>query len=156
MPDSMYEKLGELLYEAIESGNFFSRNPASEGKKSQENTKDCIQKSTQAENSKQKDENDSKTVYNSVHNQNEKSRRIVQKNKKLIKHAHSSIQKACTFVGITNEMSYEDAKKQFRKKLLRFHPDRNADNEVMRKITREKTEELLQAWKIIEDWFRSE
>ena len=156
MPDSMYEKLGELLNEAIESGNFFARNTASESEESQENTEDYIQKSTQTENLKQKDKNDSKTVYNSIHNLNEKSRRIVQKNKKLIKYAHFSVQKACTFVGITDEMSYEDAKKQFRKKLLRFHPDRNADNEVMRKITREKTEELLQAWKIIEDWFRSE
>ena len=152
----MYEKLGELLNEAIESGNFFARNPASESEKSQEDTEDCIQKSTQTENLKQKDKNNFKTVYNSIHNQNKKSHRIVQKNKKLIKYAHFSVQKACTFVRITDEMSYEDAKKQFRKKLLRFHPDRNADNEVMRKITREKTEELLQAWKIIEDWFRSE
>ena len=29
MPDSMYDKLGELLSEALESGNFFYENPYS-------------------------------------------------------------------------------------------------------------------------------
>ena len=29
MPDSMYDKLGELLSEALDSGNFFYENPYS-------------------------------------------------------------------------------------------------------------------------------
>ena len=75
------------------------------------------------------------------------------KNKILLKNAGTEIQKAAKTIGITDEMSLEDAKKQFRKKLMRFHPDKNADNETMRKITKEKTEQILSNWKILEEWF---
>lgn len=130
MPDSMYDKLGELLSEALESGNFFYENPYS------------------AQNTQQKSYEKEK-IIDSV----QEEKKNPHENKILLKNAGTEIQKAAEIIGITDEMSLEDAKKQFRKKLMRFHPDKNADNETMRKITKEKTEQILSNWKILEEWF---
>lgn len=130
MPDSMYDKLGELLSEALESGNFFYENPYS------------------AQNTQQKSYEKEK-IIDSV----QEEKKSPHKNKILLENAGTEIQKAAEIIGITDEMSLEDAKKQFRKKLMRFHPDKNADNETMRKITKEKTEQILSNWKILEEWF---
>ena len=130
MPDSMYDKLGELLSEALESGNFFYENQSS------------------AQNTQQKSYEKEK-IIDSV----QEEKKNPHKNKILLKNAGTEIQKAAEISGITDEMSLEDAKKQFRKKLMRFHPDKNADNETMRKITKEKTEQILSNWKILEEWF---
>lgn len=141
MPDSMYDKLGELLSEALESGNFFYETPYS------------------AQNTQQKSYEKEKIIDSVVQeekkNPHEKSphEKSPHKNKILLKNAGTEIQKAAEIIGITDEMSLEDAKKQFRKKLMRFHPDKNADNETMRKITKEKTEQILSNWKILEEWF---
>lgn len=130
MPDSMYDKLGELLSEALESGNFFYENPYS------------------AQNTQQKSYEKEKII-----DPVQKEKKNPHKNKILLKNAGTEIQKAAEIIGITDEMSLADAKKQFRKKLMRFHPDKNADNETMRKITKEKTEQILSNWKILEEWF---
>lgn len=130
MPDSMYDKLGELLSEALDSGNFFYENPYS------------------AQNTQQKSYEKEK-IIDSV----QEEKKNPHENKILLKNAGTEIQKAAEIIGITDEMSLEDAKKQFRKKLMRFHPDKNADNETMRKITKEKTEQILSNWKILEEWF---
>lgn len=130
MPDSMYDKLGELLSEALDSGNFFYENPYS------------------AQNTQQKSYEKEKII-----NPAQEEKKSQHKNKILLKNAGTEIQKAAKIIGITDEMSLEDAKKQFRKKLMRFHPDKNADNETMRKITKEKTEQILSNWKILEEWF---
>lgn len=130
MPDSMYDKLGELLSEALESGNFF------------------YEKQSSAQNTQQKSYEKEK-IIDSV----QEEKKNPHENKILLKNAGTKIQKAAEIIGITDEMSLEDAKKQFRKKLMRFHPDKNADNETMRKITKEKTEQILSNWKILEEWF---
>lgn len=130
MPDSMYDKLGELLSEALESGNFF------------------YEKQSSAQNTQQKSYEKEK-IIDSV----QEEKKNPHENKILLKNAGTEIQKAAKIIGITDEMSLEDAKKQFRKKLMRFHPDKNADNETMRKITKEKTEQILSNWKILEEWF---
>lgn len=130
MPDSMYDKLGELLSEALESGNFFYENLYS------------------AQNTQQKSYEKEKII-----DPVQEEKKNPHENKILLKNAGTEIQKAAEIIGITDEMSLEDAKKQFRKKLMRFHPDKNADNETMRKITKEKTEQILSNWKILEEWF---
>ncbi len=139
MPDSMYDKLGELLSEALESGNFFARTQEKQPENKTEENKDIF---------------DTKNVNFFLHNSKTNRNSAAQQNQKTIKYASLKLQKACTFIGITEGMSYEEAKRIFRKKLLRFHPDMNADNEVMRKITKQKTLELLNAWNLIEEWYR--
>jgi len=170
MPDSMFDKLGELISEGFESGNFFaqSKKPAessasgpapngdtgtaSEQAQKPEKTSDSTKKST-------KPSFNQDTVYKSIQVNNQNQDCIVFSNSKLIKYAHPDVQKALSFVGVnlqeTTEITFEQAKKLFHKKLMRFHPDKNAKNETMDKITREKTALILDAWKLIEDWFKS-
>ena len=170
MPDSMFDKLGELISEGFESGNFFAQSKksaensasgpapngdtgtASEQAQKQEKTSDSTKKSTNSSFNRG-------TVYKSIQVNNKNQDCIVSSNSKLIKYAHPDIQKALSFVGVnlqeTTEITFEQAKKLFHKKLMRFHPDKNAKNETMDKITREKTALILDAWKLIEDWFKS-
>ena len=147
MPDSMFDKLGELISEGFESGNFFAQS-----KKPQEKTSDSTKKSTNSSFN-------GDTVYKSIQVNNQNQDCIVSSNSKLIKYAHPDVKKALSFVGVnlqeTTEITFEQAKKHFHKKLMRFHPDKNAKNETMDKITREKTAKILDAWKLIEDWFKS-
>jgi len=151
MPDSMYDKLGKLISDAIESGNFFAQK---DSEKSSESTQKYTEDSQNEEKVEKLNESNDKTVYKNIHSNNQSQPCIVQPDKKLIKYAHPDVQKACSFIGITDEMSFEDAKKQFHKKLMRYHPDRNADNDVMKKITRQKTGELLKAWETFENWYK--
>lgn len=146
MPDSMYDKLGELLSEALESGIFFTQNQENQNKDFKEKLND--------NKTNKKDSFDTKDVRDSSFNCNPDKKNTLQ-NQKRIKYANLKVQKACAIVGIQDGMTFEEAKKVFRKKLLRFHPDKNADNEIMYKITKQKTEELLTAWKLIEEWFKS-
>ena len=139
MPDSMYDKLGELLSEALESGNFFARSQEKHSDNKTEENKDIF---------------DTKNVKDFLHSTKANKNTGAQQNQQSIKYASLKLQKACAFIGITEGMSYEEARRIFRKKLLRFHPDMNADNEVMRKITKQKTLELLTAWNLIEEWYR--
>ena len=171
MPDSMFDKLGELISEGFESGNFFaqSKKPAessasgpapngdtgtaSEEVTGQEKTSDSTKKSTNSSFNRG-------TVYKSIQVNNQNQDCIVSSNSKLIKYAHPDVQKALSFIGVnlqeTTEITFEQAKKLFHKKLMRFHPDKNAKNETMDKITREKTALILDAWKLIEDWFKTQ
>lgn len=122
MPESMYDKLGELLSEALDSGVFFDQSPPSSGKEP---------------------------------SASEQKPSPVQPpfNKPSLINAPAQVQKAAGFLGITKDMTFEEAKKQYRKKLLRFHPDKNADTQVIKKITEEKTEQILKNWAILEAWF---
>lgn len=157
MPESMYDKLGELLRDAIDSGNFFDQNQNKTEQISKETDSECIQNHTENTRNQQNTEKDnnfsSNNVHKSIHLNNNSSDRIVSSSKKLIKYAHPDIQKACSLLEITDDMNFDQAKSQYHKKLQRFHPDKNADNEIMRKITREKTGQIVEAWKLLEKWY---
>lgn len=174
MPDSMFDKLGELISEGFESGNFFaqSKKPAENSASGSAPNADTGNASEQVTEQAQKQENTSDsrkkstnpsfnrdTVYKSIQVNNQNQDCIVSSNSKVIKYAHPDIQKALSFVGVnlqeTTEITFEQAKKLFHKKLMRFHPDKNAKNETMDKITREKTALILDAWKLIDDWFKT-
>ncbi len=155
MPDSMYDKLGELLSKALESGNFFTQNQESQTSTFQKPQDQYTKESANNRTTDEKAAQNTKSADSFTQPASTNKNRIKVQNKKLIKYAHFNVQKACALVGISEGMSYEEAKRVFRKKLFRFHPDRNADNEIMRKITKQKTEELLAAWKIIEEWYKT-
>ncbi|MCR5172061.1 MAG: J domain-containing protein [Treponema sp.] len=174
MPDSMFDKLGELISEGFESGNFFAQNEKSAessasgpspnaGTASKSDSKPAQKQQEKDSHSAQKSTESSfkqDSVHKSIHPDNKNQDCIVFSNSKLIKYAHPDIQKALSFVGVnlsnTTEITFEQAKKLFHKKLMRFHPDKNAKNETMDKITREQTARILDAWKLIEDWFKSQ
>jgi hypothetical protein len=185
MPDSMFDKLGDLLSEAIESGNFFKENQK-ENKETADNSVEGLTRQENADNSSYTREPDLKTteqaglenntdsikkytkqrkkhtnsqnkgysVYKSIQLNNKNQFSIVSSVEKVIKYAHPELKKACTTVEVFEGMTYGEAKKQYHKKLLRYHPDRNSDNEIMKKITKNKTDELVKAWAVIEAWFK--
>ncbi len=93
MPDSMYDKLGELLSEALDSGNFFYENPYS------------------AQNTQQKSYEKEKIIDSVQEEKKNPHEKSPHKNKILLKNAGTEIQKAAKIIGITDEMSLEDARK---------------------------------------------
>lgn len=151
----MYDKLGELLSEKLESGDFFDQN-----KNTQKINQDSVRDSIKNQTPKQK------SVEKSIHTNKPSKACIVKSNNKnnytnvskSIKYAQNYIKDYLTFIGVSldnDTVSYDEVKKLFHKKLMRFHPDRNSDNEVIKKITREKTAQLLEAWEILDKWFKS-
>ena len=125
MPESMYDKLGELLSKALDSGVFF------------EQSSSAPLKNDSAQNPQ---------IPPALSPQNSSF---------FLKNPPLQVQKAAEFLGITKDMTFEEAKKQYRKKLVRFHPDKNASNQVMKKITEQKTGQILESWKILESWYFS-
>ena len=111
MSDSMFDKLGDLLSEALESGIFFKEDSQSNSDTQQE-------------------------VPNP-----------------LIKEIQPQIKELMEYFEIEPTFTYNQAKKQFHKKLKRFHPDSNSDNPIIKKITKEKTTEILRNWEELENWY---
>lgn len=146
MSESMFDKLGELLNNAIKTGDFSTR------EKNAEN-------SSLNNGAQKKDGSGSNNTRNIVHKNRHLNKTlddcIASDVKKSIKYAQKEVRDACDFLNITDEMNYSEAKKQFHKKLKRFHPDKNNENEVMNKITKEKTEKILTSWEIVENWFKN-
>lgn len=155
MPDSMYDKLGELLSKALESGDFFyaqnKDKEASEHKEVYKNRQNPQKHKSQEETSADKA---AATVYKNRHSAKKDAPGTRKASGKVIKYAQGKVREALAALGIQENADYGEAKRQFHKKLMRFHPDKNADNETMRKITRKKTDELLKAWKIVDEWYK--
>ena len=125
MPESMYDKLGDLLHAALDSGFILREKKHNFSANQKENSK---------ENSKETfDENHKKEKSDIPEN---------------VKTAFSKLQ-------IPKESDFKSAKKIFREKLKFYHPDRRNDNPVLQKVAKEKTEQLLICWEIIETYFKS-
>ncbi len=156
MPDSMYDKLGELLSKALESGDFFSaRDKEKEARNREEVYKSRQDIVGQKSSSKILSDIATNTVHKNRHSAKKSTSSAKQSSGKVIKYAQSEVREALAVLSIQENADYGEAKRQFHKKLMRFHPDKNADNETMRKITRERTGELLKAWRIVEEWYKS-
>ena len=95
MPESMYDKLGELLRDAIDSGNFFDQNQNKTEQISKETNSECIQNHTENTQNQQNTEKtnnfSSNNVHKSIHLNNNSSDCIVSNSKKLIKYAHKTL-----------------------------------------------------------------
>lgn len=57
--------------------------------------------------------------------------------------------------GISEDLNYPAAKQAYREKLKYYHPDGKNDNPVLQKVAKEKTENLIENWKIIEKYFET-
>lgn len=117
----MYDKLGDLLSVALDSGFILN---------SQETSDSLDSKQTEF-----------------------KTETAVSKARKTLSEKQKSAFQAIT---IPFEADFETAKKIFHEKLMYYHPDRRNDNAVLQKIAREKTENLLNNWQIVESFFKTE
>lgn len=64
-----------------------------------------------------------------------------------------SVKKAFAFISIPEDALYDEAKKIYREKLMYYHPDRRNDNPVLQKVAKEKTAQLLREWEKVEEWY---
>lgn len=131
MQESMYDKLGELLSGALDSG-FIPQNEVKTDKNQEQN-------SNPAENSDE-----------------QKSGQSEQKDYEIIKPLPENVKNALDQIKIPENATFDEAKKIYREKLKYYHPDTKNDNPVLQKVAKEKTEALLSNWKIAEEYFKSE
>ncbi len=138
MPESMYDKLGDLLNAALDSGFILEEKKrgvsASSAEKPEEENKSPKE---------EKYENPKKESFQKENLQNKKA--FIPEN----------VKKALSKIQIPEESDFESAKKIYREKLKLYHPDRRNDNPVLQKVAKEKTEQLLASWKIIENYFKN-
>lgn len=64
-----------------------------------------------------------------------------------------NVKSAMGFIRIPEEADFKTAKKIYRERLMSYHPDRRNGNPVLQKVAKEKTERLLNEWKTVEKWF---
>lgn len=77
------------------------------------------------------------------------------KEEEKIRPLPENVKSAFKKIKIPENCNFEEAKKIYREKLMHYHPDRRNENYVLQKVAKEKTEELLADWKIVENYFKS-
>lgn len=125
--DSMYDKLGELLNNALDSGFIPQKEKKSDSQKDEEISQDQKQ------------------------NKIEKNQKNHHKRK-----LPENVKTAFAQIKIPENATFDEAKKIYREKLKYYHPDTKNDNPVLQKVAKEKTENLLSNWKIAEEYFKSQ
>ena len=130
MPESMYDKLGDLLNAALDSGFILGEKKRGFPPNNEENSEKLDEKSEKPKEESFQKEN-------------------------AVVPIPASVKKAFSKIQIPEESDFESAKKIYREKLKFYHPDRRNDNPVLQKVAKEKTEQILTSWKIIENYFRN-
>ena len=146
MPDSMYDRLGDMLSDALESGNFFA-----EEKNQKENQEEKSRKEGETSQSPDREKRaDQSHDREESAGQTKKTEKISGRRPKKLSPAEQSALKT---LGLDENASLEEAKKAYREKLKYYHPDRHGDNPVLQKVAREKTRLVLESWEILSSFF---
>ena len=138
----MFDKLGDLLSEALEKGELPKTRGLESGDESQNESVENTFSDFAFIASHKKDE--------SSHVKTEK--KPEPKPRKI----PENIRNAMAFINIPENADFESAKKLYREKLMYYHPDRRNDNPVLQKVAKEKTARLLKEWEIIEKWYEGQ
>ena len=67
----------------------------------------------------------------------------------VIKSVDPEIQRAMRLLDISEGASRDEITRAYKKKLMYFHPDRYASNPVLEKVATKKTEQIIEAYKLI-------
>lgn len=121
---SMYDKLGDLLSDALDSGFI----PPKEEKKKED----------------KKEERETKLQDDKIKEEKTKLRPLP-----------GNVKAAFNKAQIPESSTFDEARKIYREKLMYYHPDRRNENPVLQKVAKEKTEILLENWKIIEEYYKA-
>ena len=150
---TMYDKLGDLLSEALRTGEL-----PETSKDSPEVQFFYIPK--EEKKNPEKNENASPKKEASRTSENKKNqtgiripREKIRTPAPITKIISEEVKTALSFVGIPENAGFDEAKKIYREKLMYYHPDRRNDNPVLQKVAKEKTARLLKEWAVIENWF---
>ena len=146
MPDSMYDRLGDMLSDALESGVFFADKKKTGGKNDgageeppqQTDKKESVHSEDVKKNRQTSDKKSSvnqKTVYKNRQSQTK------------------AAQNAFAVLNLAECATFDEAKKAYHEKLKYYHPDRHGAHPVLQKVAREKTRAIIAAWETIERYF---
>ncbi len=171
---SVYDRLGDLLSGVLESGSI-PQNPLSSGRKPEKKVSffyipaSDSQKKVGGDFAYAGEKQDSTVTKKTekTRDSGEKRRKpkirledlvkagIVRENvsSKARKIPNQQEKDALKILGLTGSENLDEAKKAYREKLKTFHPDRNKENPLLQKIAREKTAAILDAWKILENFY---
>lgn len=139
----MFDKLGDLLSEALEKGELPKQEASKSGNEPQNERIETTFSDFDFLRRKKPDFS-------------QKSPAAPQGQKAVrAKKIPAPVKSAMDFISIPETASFEEAKKLYREKLMYYHPDRRNDNPVLQKVAKEKTARLLKEWEIIENWYET-
>ena len=137
MPGSYYDRLGDLLSEVLESGELPKPQPSPE-------PGPAPREKTEAEAaSPAKDSRESASAFFTGQPVPPRKGR----------HLTPPEARAFKTLSIPETADYAEARSLYRKKLQRFHPDKQGENALLQKVAREKTAQFIEAWSIVEGYF---
>lgn len=143
--ETMYDKLGDLLCQTLAEGKVkFVK----------------VEKTQAAENSdsdiadeRKKLDDDLKRAEQNARKRRSAFRKSAQKKNHssatVIKSVDPEIQRAMRLLDIREGSSRDEITRAYKKKLMYFHPDRYASNPVLEKVATKKTEQIIEAYKLI-------
>lgn len=143
--ETMYDKLGDLLSQTLAEGKVkFVK----------------VEKTQAAENSdsdiadeRKKLDDDLKRSEQNARKRRSAFRKSAQKKNHssatVIKSVDPEIQRAMRLLDINEGASRDEITRAYKKKLMYFHPDRYASNPVLEKVATKKTEQIIEAYKLI-------
>ena len=161
MPDSMYDRLGDMLHDVLESGTVPARSATSVGSQTAE------ENANGAKTDKHNNFADGKTQSTEIpprqnndsgqHRQNagKPKQNAPRKERRSLVYPvlPTDVREALAFFGLDETASRDDAKKAYHEKLKYYHPDRHGGNPVLQKVAREKTRSVIAAWETLERFF---
>lgn len=161
MPDSMYDRLGDMLHDVLASGTVSVRSATTVGPQAAEENADGAETDkhtafadgkTQSAEISPRQNNDSeqhrKNAGQPKQNAPRKKRRS-----SVYPVLPADVWEALAFFGLDETASRDDARKAYHEKLKYYHPDRHGNNPVLQKVTREKTRSVIAAWETLERFF---
>ena len=164
MPDSMYDRLGDMLHDVLESGTVPVRPAATVGTQTAEETAASTEndrnsafadgKSTQsAEKMPPRQKNNDSGQYRRNKGQANQHVPHTKWRSSVYPVLPADARDALAFFGLDETASRDDARKAYHEKLKYYHPDRHGGNPVLQKVAREKTRSVIAAWKTLERFF---
>ncbi len=60
-----------------------------------------------------------------------------------------AIESACRLLGVTPDSTEEEIKSAYRQKIMYYHPDKHAQNEIMKKVATNKTMQVIDAYNLL-------
>lgn len=153
----MYDKLGKLLSDALDSG-FISKEEKKSTKEnfSEQNQKENSQKSEQKKTRNAQENYNSYKLNQNFYKEEREQKNHQDKDYEIIKFIPKNVKIAFAEIKIPEDATFEEAKKIYHEKLKYYHPDTRNENPVLQKVAKEKTEILLANWKIIEEYYKSD
>lgn len=149
----MYDRLGDLLSSALESGKIPEQKNS--GIPVEENRNNSASKKNTVPLSAQKIQ--AARLLN-VKKGRRKGEIIHAENLTHDVHSYrilpAPVSRAFEVLGIAPDAAEDDIRSAYRAKLKMFHPDSNSSNETIQKIARLKTAEIIDSYKLITDWLK--